>query len=291
MAANDPVAVYPFKGTVLTRDASKCNNEDAEMLDESGNKISDQNRQQVTFKPEEISTIRITNNNGNLKVKSLTIVLRIKPRVSGNRIIVVFSAQGKSVLLLSLQENELRFATKASDGEYLSANMMLDSKGKVREREWYLLAVTYSHTTGNVTLHSSESESYRGFLGVLDLEEPEYVYLGNNMESALGSNKQPSLKPFLGRMECFMLYRRSLNPLEILEAMELCQKLPDDKGNKDDYFNGNDNEDESGGVLRYLMTPFVTSFGLETALALSELSSSSPSFLIVVPYDAITNVH
>ena len=241
LAANDPVAVYPFKGTVLTRDASMCNNEDAEMLNESGNKMSDQNRKEVTFKPGEISTIRITNNNGNLKVKSLTIVLRIKPRVSGNRIIVVFSAQGKSVLLLSLQGNELRFSTNASDGGYLSANMMLDSKGKVREREWYSLAVTYNHTNGIVTLHSSESESYRGFLGILDSQEPEFVYLGNNMESAGGSYEQHSLKPFLGRMECFMLYCRSLNFVEILEAMDLCQKLRDDKGNNDDYDYDNDN--------------------------------------------------
>lgn len=243
LAANDPVAVYPLKGTVVTRDASMCNNQEAEMLDESGNKISDENRKHVTFRPEEISTIRITNNNGKLKVKSLTIVLMIKPRVIGNRTIVAFSTQGKSVLLLSLQQNELRFSPNAGNGEYLSAGMMLDSKGKVQEREWYSLAVTYSHTTGIVTLHSSKSQTaYRRFLGILDVVEPEYVYLGNNMDSVGSSSEEHSLKPFLGRMECFMLYRRSLNFSEILQAMNLCQKLPNDKGNNDDYDYNNDND-------------------------------------------------
>ena len=254
LAANDPVAVYPLKGTVPTRDASKCNNEEAEMLDKSGSKISNGNRDQVTFKPDELSTIRITNNNGNLKVKSLTILLKIKFRVTGIRTIVAFSVQGKSVLLLSLQQNEIRFSMNASDGKYVSAKTMLDSKGKVQEREWYSLAVSYSHITGFVTLHSSESKSaYREFLGILDVEEPEYVYLGNNMQSAGGSSEHHSLNPFLGRMECFMLYRRGLNFSEILQAMDLCQKLPNDKGNNDDYDydNDNDNDDERGGKLSY----------------------------------------
>ena len=253
LAANDPVAVYPLKGTVATRDASKCNNEEAEMLDKSGSKISNGNGDQATFKPDELCTIRITNNNGNLKVKSLTILLRIKFRVTGNRTIVAFSAQGKSVLLLSLQQNEIRFSMNASDGEYVSAKTMLDSKGKVQEREWYSLAVSYSHITGFVTLRSSEGKSaYRGFLGILDVEETEYVYLGNNMQSAAGSREHHYLNPFLGRMECFMLYRRSLNFSEILQAMDLCQKLPNDKGNDDyDYDNDNDNDDERGGKLSY----------------------------------------
>ena len=283
LAANDPVAVYPLKDTVVTRDASMCNNQEAEMLDESGNKISDENRKHVTFRPEEINTIRITNNNGKLKVKSLTIVLKIKPRVIGNRTIVAFSTQGKSVLLLSLQQNELRFSPNAGNGEYLSAGMILDSKGKVQEREWYSLAVTYSHTTGIVTLHSSKSQTaYRRFLGILDVEEPEYVYLGNNMDSAGGSSEEHSLKPFLGRMECFMLYRRSLNFSEILQAMNLCQKLPNDKGNNDDYDynNDNDNDDESGGKLTYLIMLFVTSFGFINAVIAIQ------SFVIVALYDA-----
>lgn len=285
LAANDPVAVYPLKDTVVTRDASMCNNQEAEMLDESGNKISDENRKHVTFRPEEISTIRITNNNGKLKVKSLTIVLKIKPRVIGNRTIVAFSTQGKSVLLLSLQQNELRFSPSAGNGEYLSAGIMLDSKGKVQEREWYSLAVTYSHTTGIVTLHSSKSQTaYRRFLGILDVEEPEYVYLGNNMDSARDSSEEHSLKPFLGRMECFMLYRRSLNFSEILQAMNLCQKLPNDKGNNDDYDydynNDNDNDDESGGKLSYLIMLFVTSFGFINAVIAIQ------SFVIVALYDA-----
>ena len=261
--ANDPVAVYPLKGKVTTRDASTCNNSDAELLDESGNKMSDVNlKEHVLLRPGGIRTIRITNNDGNLKVKSLTILIRIRPRASGSRAIVAFSAQGKSVLLFSLQENEIRFSLNSSDGEYLSANMMLDSKGKVQERDWYSLAVTYSHTTGNVSLHSSESKSYRGFLGTLEVEEPEYVYLGNNMESEKGgSNEQHSLEPFNGKLECFMLYRRTLKFSETLQAMNLCQTLPNDKGNDDDYDNDNDNDDESGGKISYLIFLFVPSFG------------------------------
>ena len=261
--ANDPVAVYPLTGTIVTRDASMCNNGEAEMLDESGNKMSDVKPGTVSLREGGIRTIRITNNNGNLKIKSLTIVLRVRVRTSGSRIIVAFSAQGKSVLLFSLHwPNEIRVSLNSSDGEYLSAGMMVDSKGKVKEREWYLLAVTYNHTSGIVTLYSSEGERYRGVLGTLELEEPEYVYLGNNVESVMGgSNEQHSLEPLLGRLECFMLYRRSLAFSEILQAMNLCQNLPDDNGDDDDYDNGNDNHDESGGKLSFLILHFVPSFG------------------------------
>ena len=268
LAANDPVAVYPLEGTVITRDASMCNNGEAEMLDESGNIVSDVKQKHVTLSLGGIRTIRITNNNGNLKVKSLAILIGVRFRRSGSRTIVAFSAQGKSVLLLSLQQNEIRFSLNSSDGEYLSASVMLDSKGRVQEREWYSLAVTYSHTTGNVTLHSDKAEPYSGFLGTLEVEEPEYVYLGNNMESVTGdSNEQHSPEPFLGRLECFMLYRRSLKVSEILQAMNLCQKLPKDKGNDDDddddddddNDNDNDNDDESGGKLSYLILLFMPS--------------------------------
>jgi len=261
LAANDPVAVYPLKGTVITRDASMCNNGEAEMLDESGNKMPNERMEHVSLSKSGIRTIRITNNNGNIKVKSLAILIRVRLRTSGSRIIVAFSAQGRSVLLFSLHwPNEIRFSLNSSDGEYLSAGMMLDSKGRVKEREWYTLGVTYNHTSGNVTLYSSEGEPYSGSLGTLELEEPEYVYVGNNKESVMGgSSEQHSLEPFLGRLECFMLYRRSLKLSEILQAMDLCDKLPNDKGNDDDCDNGND--DESGDKLSDLILLFMPCFG------------------------------
>ena len=268
LAANDPVAVYPLKGRVTTRDASMCNNGEAEMLDESGNKMSDVAGEYVTLKKHHIRTIRITNNNGNLKVKSLTIFIRIKPIQAGRRTIVAFSAQGKSVLLISLRNNWIWFSMKSSDGEQLSASTKLDSKGKLQNQEWYSLAATYNHTTGNVTLRSSKGEPYSGFLGILEVEEPEYVYLGNNMksESVTGvSNEHHSLNPFLGGMECFMVYRRSLSFSEILQARDLCENLPYDKGNDDNDDPNNDNDDESGGKLSYLILLFVLSFGKEAA--------------------------
>lgn len=259
LAANDPVVVYPFKGSFRTRDASMCNNGEAEMLDEFGNKISDE-RDFVAFRLNGIRTIRIKNNNGNLNVKSLTILLRIRIRESGStRTIVAFSAQGKPVLLLSLQQNNVRFSLNSSDGERLSATMILDSKG-VEERKLYSLAVAYSHTTGHVTLYSSSGEPYSGFLGFYEVEEPEYVYLGNNKESVMGrSNEQHSLEQFLGRMECFMVYRRSLSFSEIPQADNLCERLLNDKGNDDDYDNDNDNDDESGDKLSYRILLFVPS--------------------------------
>ena len=258
LAANDPVVVYPFKGSFRNRDASMCNNGEAEMLDEFGNKISDERGDTATFGRNGIRTIRIKNNNGNLNVKSLTILIRIKLRESGStRTIVEFSAQGKPIFLLSLQQNNLRFSLNSSDGERLNASMILDSKG-VEERKFYSLAVAYSHTTGHVTLYSSSGEPYSGFLGFYEVEEPEYVYLGNNMESVMGrSNEQHSLEQFLGRMECFMVYRRSLSFSEIPQADNLCERLLD-KGNDDDYDNDNDSDDESGGKLGYRILLFMS---------------------------------
>ena len=262
LAANDPVVAYPLKGSFRTRDASMCNNGEAEMLDRFGNKMSDESGDFVAFRQNGIRTIRIKNNNGNLNVKSLTILIRIRPRETGStKTIVAFSAQGKLVLLLSLQQDSLRFSLNSSDGERLSASMIIDSKGKVEERKWYSFAITYSHTTGHVTLHSSSGEPYSGFLGFCEVEEPEYVYLGNNIESVMGSSnpEQRSLQPFLGKMECFMVYRRSLSVSEIAQANNLCEKLQNDKGNDDDYDNDNDNDDESGGKLSYGILPFVPS--------------------------------
>ena len=89
LAANDPVVVYPFKGSFRTRDASMCNNGEAEMLDEFGNKISDEKGDTATFGRNGIRTIRIKNNNGNLNVKSLTILIRIKLRESGSTTTIV----------------------------------------------------------------------------------------------------------------------------------------------------------------------------------------------------------
>lgn len=256
--------MYPLKGKVKARDVSMCNNGEAEMFDESGHKISDLRSEHVRFRPQGLTTIRITSNNGSLKVKSLAILIRIRPDRVGRNTIVQFLAQGKSVLQLSLQENNLDFSMYSrSDGEHLSAKLMMNSNGNMKAGEWYSVAATYSHVTGNVTLYSSTGRFSNGFLGILEVEEPEYVYLGNNMESMTGgSHEQHSSGPFLGGMRCFIMYRRSLNFSEILQAMNLCKKLPHDKdGDDDDDDNNDDDDDESGGKLSYLITLFMPNIG------------------------------
>lgn len=258
LAANDPVAVYPLKGTA--KDVSMCNNEEAEMFDEAGSKMSVW-PDRVTFTRHGLRTIRITNNDGNLNVKSLTILIRIRTPLqqqqAGGNTIVQFFAQGKSVLQLLLHENNLNFFMYSrSDGEHLSAKLMMTSNGNMKIREWYSVAATYSHVTGNVTLYSNTGGFSNGFLGLLEVEEPEYVYLGNNMESVTeASNEHHSPGRFFGRMECFMLYRRNLNFSEIRLALNLCQELLNDNQNDDD------DDDRSGGKLSYLFTLFILKIG------------------------------
>lgn len=132
----------------------------------------------------------------------------------------------------------------------MSTELTLSSNGgQSFTGKWYSVGVTYSHATGNVTLYSDKGGFYKGFLGILEIEEPEYVYLGNNMESVTGgSPQQHSSGPYFGKMECFMVYRRSLSFSEIQQAMNLCENLPQDSDEEDD-----DNDDESGGKFSYLI--------------------------------------
>ncbi len=202
------------------------------------------------FHPSGRRTVRITNNHGNLKVKSMSILVKIKPLQAGSQTIVQFSAQGKLNLLLSLQENFLTFSMYSkSDSEPLSAKIMLNSNaGQSFTGTWYSVGVTYSHVTGNVTLYSDKGGFYKGFLGILEIEEPEYVYLGNNMESVTGGTPQQHSSGFyLGKMECFMVYRRCLKFPEIQQALNLCENLPQDSDEEDD------SDDEGGGKFSYLI--------------------------------------
>lgn len=225
----DPVAMYPLK--YRSKDASRCDNVDAELFN-NDNELSSWPNGEVFFRRSQINTIRITNNNGTWKFKTMTMLLQFRPSTLDKRPIVQFAAHGMSVLLLSLQENHLHFSIYSKcDNKIISRELIQKFAEEDQvERKWHSVAVTYSHATGNVTLHSGQW-LYNGYLGNMEIE-PQYIYLGNNMKNMAGAgnrNGQYSEKGFAGKLKCFMLYRRILNVSEMEEAERVCNNLANNK--------------------------------------------------------------
>ena len=87
----------------------------------------------------------------------------------------------------------------------------------------------------------------------MDIERPEYVFLGNTLESIIeNSTDQHPSGSFYGSMKCFMVYNRGLNFSEIQQAMDLCKKLSNE-GDNDDDDDDDEDEDKSGGEYSCLI--------------------------------------
>ena len=217
--------MYPLKGT--EKDVSRCANGDAQYLSSP--------RKSPSFPVGKLKkVIRITNNDGNLKLKDLTMIIRFKASDLGMRTLAQFVAHDKPILLLSLDDRDLHFSLYSK-----CENNMRIKKLKVATsmaiKNWTFAAVTYNQTSGYATLYYGSTHS--AHWGYVNIQEPQYIYLGNNIEfMSEASNQDEQMTPenFFRKMKCFILYRRALDFSQITKVESFCRYIVRKDNDTDD---------------------------------------------------------
>ena len=231
---NDPVAMYPLQGT--ENDTSRCDNGDAQYFDD-GKILSWPIRAPGFLVKKRTRVIRITNNDGNFKLKDLTMIIHFRAADLGMRTLAQFVAHDKPILLLSLDDRDLHFSLYSK-----CENNMRIKKLKVatsmKIKNWTFAAVTYNQTSGYATLYAGDGSTHSAHWGYVNIQEPQVIYLGNNikfMSEASDQDEQEIPENFSGKMKCFILYRRALDFSQITKVESFCRKIA---------LKGNDTDDD-----------------------------------------------
>ena len=231
---NDPVAMYPLQGT--ENDISRCDNGDAQYFDD-GKTLSWPIRAPGFLVKKRTRVIRITNNDGNFKLKDLTMIIHFRAADLGMRTLAQFVAHDKPILLLSLDDRDLHFSLYSK-----CENNMRIKKLKVatsmKIKNWTFAAVTYNQTSGYATLYAGDGSTHSAHWGYVNIQEPQFIYLGNNikfMSEASDQDEQEIPENFSGKMRCFILYRRALDFSQITKVESFCRKIA---------LKGNDTDDD-----------------------------------------------
>ena len=232
--------MYPLRDT--EKDVSRCANGDAQYFDD-GETLS-WPRKSLSFPENKLTTvIRITNNDGYLKLKDLTMIIGFRASDLGMRTLAQFVAHDKPILLLSLDDRDLHFSLYSK-----CENNMRIKKLKVATsmtiKNWTFAAVTYNQTSGYATLYAGDGSTHSAHWGYVNIQEPQFIYLGNNikfMSEASDQDEQEIPENFSGKMRCFILYRRALDFSQITKVERFCRKIAvkgddtdDDESHADD---------------------------------------------------------
>ena len=246
---NDPVAMYPLQAT--EKDKSRCANGDAEYVDDE-RPLSWPT--ELKF-PVDNSTrvVRITNNNGNFKLKDMTMIILFRASDRGMRTLAQFVAHEKPILLLSLDDLDLHFSLHSKCENKTRIKKLKLVARNTAIKQWTFAAVTYNQTSGYATLYAGGNSTHSAHWGYVNIEEPQEIYLGNNIEfmtEASHDNGQKSPKNFFGKMKCFILYRRTLDFSQITNVKRFCRKIvrkydhTDDDDTDDDDTDDDDTDDD-----------------------------------------------
>ena len=216
--------MYPLGCT--EEDVSRCANGDAQYFDDRKNLSWP--RMSPSFPVDKLKkVIRITNNDGNFKLKDLTMIIRFKASDLGVRTLAQFVANDKPILLLSLDDRDLHFSLYSK-----CENNMRIKKLKVAKsmtiKNWTFAAVTYNQTSGYATLYAGDGSTHSAHWGYVNIQEPQFIYLGNNikfMSEASDQDEQEIPENFSGKMKCFILYRRALDFSQITKVESFCRKI------------------------------------------------------------------
>ena len=230
--------MYPLRAT--EKDVSRCANGDAQYVDDGTTKSWP--RKLSSFPKNKLTTvIRITNNDGNFKLKDLTMIILFRAADLGMRTLAQFVAHDKPILLLSLDDSNLHFSLY-SKCENKTRIKKLKVAKHTRKAQWKFAAVTYNQTSGYATLYYGSTHS--AHWGYVNIQEPQYIYLGNNIEFMSGASNQDEKEipeNFSGKMKCFILYRRALDFSQITKVESFCRYIvrkyndtDDDESHADD---------------------------------------------------------
>ena len=246
---NDPVAMYPLQA--MENDISRCDNGDAQYLDDG--KTLPWPTKSPSFHVSKLTrVIRITNKDGNFKLKDLTMIIRFRASTLGMWTLAQFVAHDKPILLLSLDDRNLHFSLHSK-----CENKMRIKKLKVANstamKDWTFAAVTYNQTSGYATLYAGDGSTHSARWGYVNIQEPQYIYLGNNIEfmrEASDHDEQEAPENFSGKIRCFILYRRALEFSQITKVESFCRKIgrkgddTDDDDDDDDIDDDDDDDDD-----------------------------------------------
>ena len=243
--------MYPLRGT--EKDVSRCANGDAQYFD--GGKTLSGPRMSPSFPVDKLKkVIRITNNDGNLKLKDLTMIIRFKASNLGMRTLAQFVAHDKPILLLSLDDRDLHFSLYSK-----CENNMRIKKLKVATsmtiKNWTFAAVTYNQTSGYATLYAGDGSIHSAHWGYVNIQEPQYIYLGNNIEFMSGASnhdEQKTPENFFRKMRCFILYRRALDFSQIAKVGSFCRTIVRDNDTDD----GESHADYNRGICKHEIRHF-----------------------------------
>ena len=245
------MAMYPLRGT--EKDVSHCANGDVQYFDDE--QTLSWLRRSPSFPVDKLKkVIRITNNDGNLKLKDLTMIIRFKASDLGMRTLAQFVAHDKPILLLSFDDRDLHFSMYLKC-ENKTRIKKLNVAKRLRKEHWTLVAVTYNQTSGYATLYAGDGSTHSAHWGYVNIQEPQYIYLGNNIEFMSGASNQDEQKTpknFSGKMKCFILYRRALDFSQIAKVESFCRKIVRDN-NTDD---GESHADDNKGICKHKIRHF-----------------------------------
>ena len=244
--------MYPLRGT--EKDVSRCANGDAQYFDDRKNLSWP--RMSPSFPVDKLKkVIRITNNDGNLRLKDLTMIIRFKAADLGVRTLAQFVAHEKPILLLSLDDCDLHFSLYSKCENKTRINKLKVAMS-IKINRWTIAAVTYNQTSGWATLYAGDGRIHSAHWGYVDIQEPQYIYLGNNIEfmrEASDYDVKEAPENFSGKMKCFILYRRALDFSQITKVESFCRKM---------VLKGDDTEDDEGsaddqiGICKYEIRHF-----------------------------------
>ena len=245
------MAMYPLRGT--EKDVSHCANGDVQYFDDE--KTLSWPRRSPSFPVDKLKkVIRITNNDGNLKLKDLTMIIRFKASDLGMRTLAQFVAHDKPILLLSFDDRDLHFSMYLKC-ENKTRIKKLNVAKRSRKEHWTLVAVTYNQTSGYATLYAGDGSTHSAHWGYVNIQEPQYIYLGNNIEFMSGASNQDEQKTpenFSGKIKCFILYRRALDFSQIAKVESFCRKIVRDNDNDD----GKSHADDNKGICKHEIRHF-----------------------------------
>ena len=230
--------MYPLRGT--EKDVSRCANGDAQYVED--NKTLSWPTMSPSFPVKNLKTfIRITNNDGNFKIKDLTMIIRFRAFKPGMGTLAQFVAHDKPILLLSLDDRDLHFSLYSKCENKTRINKLKVAMS-IKINRWTIAAVTYNQTSGWATLYAGDDLTHSAHWGYVDIQEPQYIYLGNNIEfmrEASDYDVKEAPENFSGKMKCFILYRRALDFSQITKVESFCRKM---------VLKGDDTEDDVGSA-------------------------------------------
>ena len=243
--------MYPLRGT--EKDVSRCANGEAQYVDKG--KTLSWPRKPSSFPKNKLTTvIRITNNDGNFKLKDLTMIILFRASTLGMGTLAQFVAHDKPILLLSLDDSNLHFSlySKCENKTRIKKLKVVKRTGNA---QWKFAAVTYNQTSGYATLYAGDGSIHSAHWGYVNIQEPQYIYLGNNIEFMSGASNQDEQKTpenFSGKMKCFILYRRALDFSQIAKVESFCRKIVRDNDTDD----GESHADDNKGICKHEIRHF-----------------------------------